>query len=377
MELQHNLGKLAASEALYRALFTQDFDGILVINPDSATVTDANVQAGTILGYEPADLIGMSVEAFDLPGTEPLHEGIYQRLRAGEQVKEFGVELLRGDGTKAYVDLVASIVAYDNTRIVHAVFRDVSQRREMERAIAESNKQLRRISEAKSKFLAMTSHEIRTPLNAIVGFSELLEDTSYGELNEMQLDFAQNIREAARDLLALLGDVLDLSKVEAGRMKLELAPVSLARITEGIRKIVRGLARDTEVEMVVSVEPPDLTVLADDQRLKQILYNLLSNAIRYSPHGGKVEVRATQTGDMARVSVSDHGPGIAPEEQENIFEAYYRIPAEGEEQDAGTGLGLPLSRRLVEMHHGELTVESEVGQGSTFTFTIPIATQDA
>ena len=192
----------------------------------------------------------------------------------------------------------------------------------------------------------------------------------------MQLDFAQNIREAARDLLALLSDVLDLSKVEAGRMKLDIVPVALARVTEGIRKIVRGLARDTEVEMTVSVEPQDLTVLADEQRLKQILYNLLSNAIRYSPHGGKVEVHATRAGDMAQISVVDYGQGIAPEEMDNIFEAYYRIPAEGEEQDAGTGLGLPLTRRLVEMHHGELTVESELGKGSTFTFTIPIAIHD-
>ena len=377
MTVEHTPRPLAASEELYRALFTQDFDGILVIDPASATVTDANVEAGTILGYDPADLIGMSVEAFLIPGSIPLHDDIYRRLHAGEHVKEFGVELLRKDGTRAYVDLVATVVVYDNSRVVHAVFRDISQRREMERAIAESNKQLRRISESKSKFLAMTSHEIRTPLNAIVGFSELLEDTTYGELNAMQLDFAQNIREAARDLLALLSDVLDLSKVEAGRMRLELSPVSLARVTEGIRKIVRGLARDTEVEMTVSVEPPNLTVLADEQRIKQILYNLLSNAIRYSPHGGKVELRAVEAGDMAQVSVIDHGPGIAPEEQEKIFEAYYRIPAEGEEQDAGTGLGLPLTQRLVEMHHGELTVQSEPGAGSTFTFTIPIAIEGA
>jgi signal transduction histidine kinase len=223
----------------------------------------------------------------------------------------------------------------------------------------------------KSQFLANMSHELRTPLNAIIGFSQVLREGMFGEINAKQQEYLDDILTSANHLLALINDVLDLSKVEAGQVELQIAPFSLRETLE--RSVV--MVRERAIENGVSVEfvPTDgLDIMSgDERRIRQVIVNLLSNGVKFTPAGGAVDMQATQANGEVRISVADTGPGIAPEDHARIFEEFQQTEA-GLQQREGTGLGLALSKRLVELHGGRIWVDSEPGKGSTFVFTLPV-----
>jgi len=228
-----------------------------------------------------------------------------------------------------------------------------------------TNDELRRVyseleeaSRHKSEFLASMSHELRTPLNAIIGFSEVLREGMFGPMNEKQAEYLDDIVSSGNHLLSLINDVLDLSKVEAGQVELEVGPFSLREALE--RGVVMVREQATEVDVVEG----------DERRIKQVIFNLLSNAVKFTPTGGEVDVSAIRVNGEVRVSVADNGPGIAPGDHERIFEEFQQTDA-GLERLEGTGLGLALSKRLVELHGGRIWLESELGKGSTFVFTLP------
>jgi len=246
--------------------------------------------------------------------------------------------------------------------------------RELTSALSKLDEQTRELEAAshhKSEFLANMSHELRTPLNAISGFSQLLRKQSYGEINQKQAEYLDDILASSRDLLSLIDDVLDLSKVEAGQIELEVAPFSLPAALERGVVIVRERATKGGVRISLSSDPGIDTVIGDERRIRQVVSNLLSNAVKFAPAGGTVDVAAARVDGEVRVSVSDSGPGIAPEDQARIFEEFQQAAA-GKEQREGTGLGLALSRRLVELHGGHIWVDSQLGKGSTFVFTLPV-----
>ncbi len=232
------------------------------------------------------------------------------------------------------------------------------------------SRELEAASRHKSEFLANMSHELRTPLNAIIGFSQVLHEKLFGEVNEKQEEYLEDILTSANHLLALINDVLDLSKVEAGQVELELAPFSVQETLE--RGVVMVRERAVKDGVRVALEPSSEVgfVTGDQRRIRQVVFNLLSNAVRFTPTGGAVDVRALQVNGEVRVSVTDTGPGIALEDQERIFEEFQQTEL-GVEQSDGTGLGLAVSKRLVELHGGRIWVESELGEGSTFVFTLP------
>jgi signal transduction histidine kinase len=245
--------------------------------------------------------------------------------------------------------------------------------RELAMALAELDEKSRELEAAshhKSEFLANMSHELRTPLNAISGFSQVLRKQLFGEINEKQAEYLDDILGSARHLLSLIDDVLDLSKVEAGLIDLRVAPFSLPAVLDRGVVVVRERAIKGGVRVSLSSEPGVDTVLGDERRVMQVIFNLFSNAVKFTPAGGTVDIAAAQRDGEVRVSVSDAGPGIAPEDQERIFEEFQQAAA-GKEQHEGTGLGLALSKRLVELHGGRIWVESELGKGSTFVFTLP------
>ncbi len=235
----------------------------------------------------------------------------------------------------------------------------------------EKSRQLEAASRHKSEFLANMSHELRTPLNAIIGFSQVLREGMVGGVNEKQAEYLDDILSSGNHLLSLINDVLDLSKVEAGQVELELAPFSLQEALE--RGVVMMRERATRDGVTLTLAPASQVELVpgDERRVRQVIFNLLSNAVKFTPPGGSVDVSATQVNGEVRVSVADTGPGIAPEDRERIFEEFQQTAA-GLEQREGTGLGLALSKRLVELHGGRIWVESEPGSGSTFTFTLPV-----
>jgi signal transduction histidine kinase len=240
------------------------------------------------------------------------------------------------------------------------------------------NAELRRLygelettSRHKSEFLASMSHELRTPLNAIIGFSQVLQQKLFGEVNAKQEEYLEDILSSGNHLLSLINDVLDLSKVEAGQVELEVTDLSLRDTLERGVVMVREKATTEGVRLSLEVADDIDVVRGDERRLRQVVFNLLSNAVKFTPPGGSVAVAAERLGRDVCVSVTDTGSGIAPEDQERIFEEFQQTDT-GAAQREGTGLGLALSKRLIELHGGRIWVESARGTGSRFSFTLPV-----
>ena len=240
----------------------------------------------------------------------------------------------------------------------------------LERLVQERTKQLEQASKHKSEFLANMSHELRTPLNAIIGFTQVLQQKLFGEVNDKQEEYLGDIHGSANHLLELINDVLDLSKVEAGQVELEDGSFSLREALERGVIMLRERAVKGGVELRLDADANVDTIQGDERRIRQVVFNLLSNAVKFTPRGGRVEVASAQRSGEVRVSVADTGPGIAADDLERIFEEFQQSDAGAQERE-GTGLGLALSKKLIELHGGRLWVESELGKGSTFTFALP------
>ena len=257
---------------------------------------------------------------------------------------------------------------------------DVTNRDELGTLAAnvnQMNDELRRLygelettSRHKSEFLANMSHELRTPLNAILGFSQVLRAQMFGPVNAKQAEYLDDMLASGQHLLSLINDVLDLSRVEAGQVELEITPFSLREALESGVVMVRERAVEGGVKVELAADPQVDVVEGDERRIRQVIFNLLSNAVKFTPSGGAVDVTAARADGEIRISVADTGPGIAPEDRERIFEKFQQGEAAVAQRE-GTGLGLALSKRLVELHGGRIWVDSEVGKGSTFVFTLP------
>jgi len=240
--------------------------------------------------------------------------------------------------------------------------------------IEEKSRQLEVADRHKSEFLASMSHELRTPLNAVIGFSEVLLDRMFGELNPKQDEYLQDILASGRHLLSLINDILDLAKIEAGRMELEVTDFDLPQAIDNAITLIRERAARRAITLEVDVDPRLGEIKGDERKVKQVLLNLLSNAIKFTPEGGRVKVQAGLADGFAEISVIDTGVGIAPEDHEAVFEEFRQVGSDYAKKHEGTGLGLTLSRRFVELHGGKIWVKSQLGQGATFTFTLPVTT---
>jgi signal transduction histidine kinase len=255
-----------------------------------------------------------------------------------------------------------SALAIQNARLFHE--------------LEDKSRLLEAASRHKSEFLANMSHELRTPLNAILGFSEVLAERMFGEVNEKQAEYLQDILSSGRHLLSLINDILDLSKVEAGRLELELSRVHLPSALDNALTLVRERASRHGITLTQSVDKRIGHIVADERKVKQILLNLLSNAVKFTPEGGRIGLTATAAEDVVTIAASDTGIGIAPEDQGTIFEEFRQVGRDDARNQEGTGLGLTLAKKFVELHGGRIWVESHLGQGSTFTFTLPVGPED-
>jgi signal transduction histidine kinase len=263
-------------------------------------------------------------------------------------------------------------VVVPNRDEIGALAADVNRMNdELRRLYAE----LETASRHKSDFLATMSHELRTPLNAIIGFSEVLHEQMFGELNERQLAYVDDVLEAGKHLLSLINDVLDLAKIEAGRMELELSEVAIPELLRSAVSMHSERAARESLTVTLSAVPDEITVSADERRVRQVVFNLLSNAVKFTPQHGRIDVSARLDDGWVEVAVADTGPGIPAADQETIFEEFEQT-TDGKKAE-GTGLGLPLSRKLVELHGGRLWVDSERGKGSIFRFTLPVGQETA
>ncbi len=245
------------------------------------------------------------------------------------------------------------------------------------RALESANDRLEEANRMKSQFLSNMSHELRTPLNAIIGFSEMLHRPAVGALGVKQQRYVSHIQTSGRHLLLLINDLLDLSKVEAGKMTIKRERVAVSQLLDGTAAVMRGMAEQKHI--IVDFEllaPGDPVVVADPARLKQVIFNLLSNAVKFTPAGGKVRLKAAPVAGFMRISVEDTGVGIPKGEIGRLFEEFHQVPGTDQGQFTGTGLGLALARKLVELQGGTVEVQSEVGKGSAFSFTVPLAEPD-
>ena len=232
-------------------------------------------------------------------------------------------------------------------------------------------RQIETANQHKSEFLANMSHELRTPLNAIIGFTEVLSERMFGDINDKQAEYLRDILESGRHLLALINEILDLSKIEAGRMELERSDFDLPATIENTLVLVRERAQKHGIVLAHTIDERLGVIHGDERKVKQVLLNLLSNALKFTPEGGSIHVRAGLRDGMAEVSVSDTGVGIAPEDQDKVFEEFRQVGAASKKVE-GTGLGLAISRKFIELHSGKIWVTSQVGSGSTFAFNLPL-----
>jgi len=270
-------------------------------------------------------------------------------------------------------------------RIILLAIEDITERREIEKGLEKTHKELqdlavelKRTTRAKSEFLANMSHELRTPLNSINGFSEILYDETFGPLNGVQKEYVNFVLTSGKHLLLLINQILDMSKVEAGKMQLTLSDLPLKSILNEISLLVADMVSKKKLQILLEIAEDLPNIEADELRVKEILYNLLSNAVKFTPEGGKIGMRAKQTDSEIEIVVWDTGVGIAPENMEKIFEGFFRVDTPYSRITEGTGLGLPIAKKLVELHGGNFSVLSEgLGKGTQVRFSLPIRSKKA
>ena len=367
--------EIKRSEVRYREIFDNAAEGIYQATLDGRLLL-ANPAMAQILGYSsPEELRGRLTNIGQVYADSTRRARFMHELEEKGIVKGFEVRLIRRDGTTAWVSKSARIIRDEDGRALYyeSICEDITERRELG-TLREKKEAAEAANRAKSEFLASMSHELRTPLNAIIGFSQVLQDEYFGALTDKQAEYVNDILESGKHLLSLINDILDLSKIEAGKLELQFSPVDVKGILEGSLVLVKERARKHGISLTLDLpaELEDLTITADERKLKQVLLNLLSNAVKFTPDGGAITVEAKKQGEELLIAVSDTGIGIAPEEQELIFDEFYQTGRKTGKA-AGTGLGLAICKRIVRLHGGRIWVESGgEGKGSRFCFTLPL-----
>jgi PAS domain S-box-containing protein len=357
-----------AAHARYRALLEAAPDAMVIVGKEGRILL-VNAQTEQLFGYMREDLIGKPVEAL-VPTRfrrhHPKHRVDYfsrPRLRAIDSTLElYG---LRRDGSEFPIEIGLSPLETDEGTLVFSAIRDITERKRMEQRTREANR-------LKSEFLANMSHELRTPLNAIIGFAELMHRGKVGPVSSEHREYLGDILTSSKHLLQLVNDVLDLAKVEAGKMEFRPEKVDLTVLVGEVRDILRGLAAGKQLRVEVRVDPEAASAQVDPARLKQVLYNYLSNAIKFTPDGGNITIRIDGQGpDLFHLSVTDTGVGIAREDFARLFVEFQQLDASTGKKWQGTGLGLALTKKIVEAHGGRVEVQSTPGVGSTFSAILP------
>ncbi len=364
---------LRESEDRYRTLAENSLTGIFV--QQGGNLVYANRLGAESLGYSVNEAIGRPIWDFVAPQDCEMAKALAAARLRGEQVPaQHELRAVAKNGEIRWLEVLATAIEHEGRPAILANTLDITDRKRTQEELIQAKNDAEAANRAKSVFLANMSHELRTPLNSIIGFSEMLEDQLFGPLNETQAQHVKHVVESGRHLLKLVTEILDLSKIEAGRTGMDLSHVNVRDMLENSLAIMQeqALKQGLSMELRAAREIAGMTILADELKLKQVLFNLLSNALKFTPEGGNIRVEAGRIDKELLISVYDTGVGIDPADKSRIFEAFEQVDSTLFRQREGTGLGLSLARKLIEMHGGRIWVESEgPGKGSTFRFVIP------
>ncbi len=356
---------LLESESKFRSYIKNAPHGIFIIDAN-ANCLEVNATACVLTGYSEEELVGMNFNDLIIQECRKKADEKFTDLK-NKGSASVELSFMRKDRTICWLRLDANKLS-ETRNLVFA--SDITEKKQVERSLINAKMIAEENNRMKSEFLANMSHELRTPLTAIIGFSDLLSMQHFGELNTKQLEFVGHISKSGKHLLTVINDVLDLSKIEAGKMELECENFSVAELIDEVQKSLYPMAVRKGIEVSIINDSKESEVFADKLKLKQIMYNLLNNAIKFTPDNGLISVVVKRTGNTIEVSVSDTGIGIPAHMREEIFDPFVQVDSSSKRKFGGTGLGLALTKRFVEMHNGKIWVESEEGKGSTFTFTL-------
>ena len=350
-------------------------DAIISID-NKGDVTFWNAAATKLFGYSYEEVIGQKLHDFIMPEKyRASHENAFSRFKdTGEgSVINNTIELLarRKDETEFMVELSISSTKLNGEWNAVSIMRDITERKKIEERILQAKIDAENANRTKSEFLANMSHELRTPLNSVIGFSDILLEGYFGELNDKQTNYLDNISNSGKHLLKIINTILDISKIESGNMKLYREELNVKDIVNEMISLLQPLALKKSIELSVSFEHEQNLLEADEARVKQILYNLLGNAIKFTENDGYISIKTRNENDDILFSVMDTGIGISPANQNKLFEPFIQADSDSSRKYEGTGLGLTLVKELVELHGGNISLKSELGKGSEFTFKIP------
>ncbi|WP_394697836.1 PAS domain S-box protein [uncultured Methanomethylovorans sp.] len=360
--------KIAEEATKRRILIEQSSDGIVVLD-QNGKVYEVNQKFADMLGYSLEEALQLHLWDWDTQWTRE------ELLEIIEHVNEFGDHFETRhrckDGTFIDVEISSNGTMFGEQKLVFCVCRNITERKQAEDMLLHAKLAAEDANKSKGEFLSTMSHELRTPLNSIIGFSDMLLDGAAGNLNEKQTRYTNNISTGGKHLLELINDILDLSKIDAGKMELHYESFPVSEAIDEVKMLVVPLALKKKIEIDFKIDSELGSINADNTKFKQILYNLASNAIKFTPEKGYVDITAHRIGNMLEISVIDNGIGIATKDLHKLFQPFQQLNSYMTREHEGTGLGLILVKKYVEMHGGNIWVESEVGKGSIFTFTIP------
>jgi len=369
IRIKKNYDALQESEKNFRTLVKNTLDGIFILDVEGRIIT-ANSAVGKILDIGLDEVIGTNFGRFLAPESiANARENHTNTLDKGSYLSTYKV--ISSKGEEVWIEALGNKITFNNRPANIVLIRDITLRKKAEESLINAKMAAEAANRTKSEFLTNVSHELRTPLNSIIGFSDLLKEEIAGPLNEKQSKYAQFISLSGKNLLNIINDILDLAKVEAGKEELKKENLSVYESVSRAISMILPQTLEKNITLTYKSESKTIYVYADMSKLHQIIYNLLSNAVKFTPAGGSIEVFSRKESDSVFITVKDTGIGISEEDREGIFKPFVQIDSSLNRAFEGTGLGLALVKKYVEMHSGNIRVESKIGEGSSFIIELP------